>query len=179
MYPLLSTGNLNWEAMSFKPILQCWIWSFVIVKCFDRWTWTAPWKRWLDDINTATTRVVTHSVFCILGAQNALLYVIILSRKVHLGRMSSGLLFLFNTTGEKKKLSIRSIMYRYEPLFVEWLPQYPTSSSTYDRSDGSTLTLIQQYRYIHLGLNGRLISVELKKQKFFGSRLKETVTAVC
>lgn len=102
MYPLLSTGNLNWEAMSFKPILQCWIWSFVIVKCFDRWTWTAPWKRWLDDINTATkTRVVTHSVFCILGAQNALLYVIILSRKVHLGRMSSGLLFLFNTTGEK------------------------------------------------------------------------------
>lgn len=66
------------------------------------WTWTAPWKRWLDDINTATkTRVVTHSVFCILGAQNALLYVIILSRKVHLGRMSSGLLFLFNTTGEK------------------------------------------------------------------------------
>lgn len=102
MYPLLSTGNLNWEAMSFKPILQCWIWSFVIVKCFDRWTWTAPRKRWLDDINTATkTRVVTHSVFCILGAQNALLYVIILSRKVHLGRMSSGLLFLFNTTGEK------------------------------------------------------------------------------
>lgn len=82
--------------------LQCWIWSFVIVKCFDRWTWTAPRKRWLDDINTATkTRVVTHSVFCILGAQNALLYVIILSRKVHLGRMSSGLLFLFNTTGEK------------------------------------------------------------------------------
>lgn len=55
-----------------------------------------------DDINTATkTRVVTHSVFCILGAQNALLYVIILLRKVHLGRMSSGLLFLFNTTGEK------------------------------------------------------------------------------